>query len=332
MPFSAGKLAKQDVQALIQPTVKNLKDIREVNAQIIEDTKLTIGGELDDLLREGKIPKAEYDQQMAQSQVELNDRLRAEEQLHGTLERFNQFANEKDEIATFVIAADTTREELKELISILKTKKATTEDPNEKRFLDTILQTAESYKNMIDAGKPISEKEIPILESEQRYANQLFASLAQTNKVKPDVLTNYLTQLEEIKSYKAKAGNDPKLSIAEKQVVNSLCDSLSKEIKTTLTALTTPSTPGAGMAAITSQDIIKNHQSKVSGHLAAARELETKVPVTSGFKGFINDICKALDCKPVFTVAAVGTFQNMKSQLSAMKDQEEVAPERGLKM
>ena len=36
MPFSARKLAKQAVQALIQPTIKNLKDVKEVNDQIIE--------------------------------------------------------------------------------------------------------------------------------------------------------------------------------------------------------------------------------------------------------------------------------------------------------
>lgn len=330
MPFSARKLAKQDVQALIQPTIKNLKDVQEVNEQIINDTKFSIEEDLDNLLRRGAIPKKEYTLQMAQSHVELNNRLRAKEQINETLERFNQFADEKNEISSFGIAADTTREELKELISILKTKRATTDDPKEKRFLDTILQTAESYKTMIDAGRTISEKEIPILESEQHYANQVFASLAQTNKVKPDVLNNYLNQLEEIKAYKEKANNDPNLSSAEKEVVNHLCDSLSKEIKTTLTALTTLSTSEAGVVATTPEDIINNHQSKTAMHLVAARELETKVPVTSGFKGLINSLCIALDCKPVFTAA--GTVQNMKSQLNAIKGHEEVVPERGLNM
>ncbi|WP_412754251.1 hypothetical protein [Legionella donaldsonii] len=329
MPFSARKLAKQAVQALIQPTIKNLKDVKEVNDQIINDTLFTMEEGLDDLLQRGAIPKTEYKLQMGQSQVELNNRLRAKEQLNGTLDRFNQFADEKNEISSFVIAENTTREELKELISILKTKGVTAEDPNEKRFLETILQTAESYKTMIDAGRPISEKEIPILESEQRYANQIFASL-QTNKVKPDVLNKYLDQLEEIKSYKEKTNNDPKLSTAEKQVVNSLCDSLSMEIKTTLAALTAPSATGPGVAVITPEEIIKNHKAKIAGHLTSARELETKVPVTSGFKGLINDICRALDCKPVFTAA--GTVQNMKSQLNAIKGHEEVEPQRGLKM
>lgn len=317
MTFSVGKLAKQKAQALIQPAIKNINDIEEINAQIIKDTRSTIGGELADVLRRGKITKAEYNEQMAQSKIELKDRLKSKKQLEEQLARFNQFENEKDEVSSFVISADTNRGELKELISVLKIDIATTAEPNEKLFLETILQTAESYKTMIDEGKPIVEKEIPILKSEQGYADRLLASLARTKKVKPDVLNDYINQMEAVKSFRDKTTNDPTLPSAEKKFINKLCDKLDEEIIKTLKALTTAATAGTSPA-----KIIENHQKKIEEHLETANTMAAKLTVTSGFKGLINSICKIFDCKPIFTTnKAVGAVQSIKSQLNALKEQ-----------
>jgi CRISPR/Cas system endoribonuclease Cas6 (RAMP superfamily) len=314
---SLKQISQENVSSIITPKITELGDMMYVVNQIIEDSKYEINEGLKDLLDRNKIDQRTYEEQLNQTKVELSLRQNSHNEVTQQIDRFKKIQEENQgETQGFVVEESTSRDELKKLIALTKLQISLTQDKDEKLFLSTILQTAESCKTQLDDGRAFDTQIIPMLKSEEKYASSLLSQLNtfEFNKPKSDLIDKYLKKLEAIETIKHSADNDNNLSRPEKVIIHRFCEGVSQEIKGVLNNLSSNSPIDEN-----------NFSQKIDDHINLAEARSQKIPVSSGLKGFINKICEVLNKEPVFTVSnssIVDKIQGYKSQIAPTKQAE----------
>lgn len=285
MPFYSQVTGKNEFSLSITNAIKNLRELEEVNNQIIADTKADLYGGLKTLLSRGKINQEDYLQQIGQLRQELSNRLQAQKQISQDIVRFENILNQKNDSVCFIIPENIGKKELTSLMEIAKSSLQTSKDDDEKSLLMAILPSLETYKNMMDAGKEFLKKAIPITKNEEKH---LFLLLGKLNGANLDAINTYLMQLDELKKLRENSGVKA-LSTKESNVVSTLLNSIIKETESTLMSLTAPNS--------SKEDIAENYRINVEKHLDNATEQAKEL---KGVKNFINKICKLIGAEPVF--------------------------------
>ncbi len=301
-------IPQAEVENVITNKIAQYTSMMEVNTQIINDTTHEIEHGLKDLLKEGGIDKARYKSELKQNKDELGFRLVAKAELEQQLERFNQLQTEaRNQTPCFVIDSGMSKDELHKLIVLTQIKIDSTQDKNEQLFLNTILQTAEACKNHLKENRALQTQTIPMLDRELEYANNLL------NAYKSPEIEHYIDTINSIKN----ASSNEEFSNIEQAFVDNLCEKVTKEINNAIISL---------YANIPVDE--KKLQKNVEAHIEKTVSDAQKIPLSTGFRGFINRICDTFHKKPVFhtTVDNPEVFQiarDFKERLNLIKNQPE---------
>jgi hypothetical protein len=281
----------------------------------IENSKEAIEVDLPHLLARGKMTQEEYDEQINQTQQDLQTISKGCANLVQSVERLNKIKDSGDEIDCFVIPDTTSKNDVKKLAELLKVQLTQTKDKEERAFLSAILETTDAYKTHLVEGREPETIMIPLLQSETKYVASLLEQMKhyELNKPKSEMIENYLKKIEKFDTFKDQATFDPKMSESEKRILHSLCDNINNESKVVLKDLISP---GAEVDE-------EKFKEQVAAHIESSMEQARNIPITSGFKGIINDICEFFELKPVFTVSSNNLIEQMKSikdSLQLIKD------------
>src|SRR5688572_12402090 len=115
MPFIVVNQNKKQIHIVLDRQYRQLKDIADVNNQIIRDTEDDIANGLKIKLDKGKFSLDVYEQQLVQCKEELGLRLAGKAEADRQLERLGSITSFQGSSPCFVISSETTKQELKEL-------------------------------------------------------------------------------------------------------------------------------------------------------------------------------------------------------------------------
>jgi hypothetical protein len=284
MPFYSQITGRNEFLLSITHAMKTLRELEEVNKQIIEDTKADLHVGLETLLKTNKITREDYSQQMEQLSEELSDRLQAQTQIRQNIVRFENTLNQKNDSMCFVIPENIGKKELTSLMKIAISSLKTCKDEDEKSLLRAIIPSLETHQNMLDASKEIPKKFIPITKNEERYLIPLLEKLYGLNL---DAINAYQMQLDKLKKLRESAG--VKALSKESNMVDNLLNSIIKETELTLIGLSTQNP--------NQENIVKDYRANVEKYLERASEQAKEL---KGLKKFINKICELIGAEPVF--------------------------------
>ncbi len=312
-------MSSEQVLLAIQPIIKGLNDVKPVNNDIIENTRYDLEEGLQQLLEQEKISPTTYQDMVKQNKEELEYRIAAGELIDQQLERLEKLKAEASETNHgFSLPSTTSRDDLKKLIALMQIKSALTEDKSEKLLFTTLLQTVMACKNFLDEKGSFDTKTIPLLDSEEQYVSSLLEQMKDftLDRPKAEAIDNYLEQFNALDSIKNKCMNDPSISDDEKMILGGLCDNLSGEVRQVLDTLMTPG------GEIDEERITQ----KISDHLDRSLAQSKDIPITSGFRGFVNSICEVIKAEPLFTISnspIIDKMKSMKTELFALKGNDE---------
>ncbi|MBL7481839.1 hypothetical protein [Legionella bononiensis] len=302
-------VSSQEVTQAVQSAIDDLNKLKEVNEVIIENTHYEIETGLKDLFVKGKIDKTGYREMLQQNKDELALRYEGRAKIEEQLTRLEALKEPQDEPKGFIIPGNSTRDELKKLIVLMEAKKSLTDSSEEKLLLSVLLQTVGACKNTLDEKGAFENKSILLLKSEEQYVTSLLTQM-ENNEIH-----DHLQKKAQLDYIKNECIADPSLSNDEKEVLQSLCDSLSREV------LAIIKSNGSSDEA---------YQDKIASLLNDTLEQSKEIAITSGFKGFINAICAVVRLEPVFTISnspVIEKMKDIKDQLFAIKEEANRADE-----
>lgn len=173
-----------------------------------------------------------------------------------------------------------------------------------------MLQTLVACKNSLDEFGSFNTTLIPILLDEKKYADALLLEM-QDHTFQNFV--NYKNNLLVVKSIQKEVALDNHLLPEEKKILNTLYRYVIKETEWVILELMTPNATSA----------LVQYEQNITTYFAQLQD-ENTISVSSGFKGFINAICEALQRKPIFTTDnknVIENIQNIKRDLIKTKNE-----------
>jgi len=212
--------------------------------------------------------------------------------------------------SSFFISKDTTKTDIKTLMTEVEFALKNTTDPAEIQFLTTVSETAETCKDNISNGEAFDDQDIPLLANEQKYASTLITNMTnkQLNTLIEDSDTTDSSFFKMIKEvYNQTVNSKNILGLMDKE--HDFMKALQAEIELVINS-SSPSLQD------TSERLQKALHAQIDTLLT--KDSKTNNFVSDGFKKFINHVCKAIRIISPFSQAAeakkdiIQIFEDMK--------------------
>lgn len=231
------------------------------------------------------------------------------------IQRMNNIMDQKKS-PSFCISKETTKTEIKTLMTEIQLALKNTKDPAEIQFLNTVSETAETCKDNISNGVAFDDQYIPLLKNETKYAHTLITNITHkkldTLIQDPAIDSNFLSKIKEIYNQTVNSKNILGLMDSEHHFMKAL----QTEIELAINA-SSPSLQD------TSEHLRKALHAKVDTLLT--KDSKQNNFFSNGFKLFINYVCKAINIASPFSQAAaakqdiIQKFEELKQTLQDTK-------------
>lgn len=152
--------------------------------------------------------------------------------------------------------------------------------------------------------------------------SRTFSSAHHHSDGKQQLIDNYTRNVGKIEEIQRDCASDKNISADEKRVLDKFCTDLIQDIQKGLSEINTA--PNL----ITVQKILPKIETDIKIHIDNMKAQVTEIPVTTGFKGFVNKICSSLHYAPIFNISKsqiIEKMQSVKEQLHIVKDDEQDA-------
>ncbi|MDF1684419.1 MAG: hypothetical protein P1U36_07140 [Legionellaceae bacterium] len=218
---------------------------------------------------------------------------------------FKQKIQRMDDIAaqkkkpSFCIAKETTKAEIKTLMTEIELALKNTKDPAEIQFLRTISETAETCKDNISNGVAFDDQYIPLLKNEQKYAQTLISNI--THKKLNDLIQDSSVDLNANSAFLSTIKDIYNQTVNSKNILG-LMDKEHDFMKTLQAEIESVVNNPSSSLQDTSERLKEALHTKVNALLE--NDSTTNNFVSEGFKNFINHVCKAIRITSPFSKAA----------------------------
>ncbi len=294
-------------QNAIASSMADLNRLKKMNDAIINDCQFEINEGLNKTLNDKKITQGEYNEMLQQNKSELLLRNQGNEIIKQLEKRMISLTSSRYALKI----AHPTELELKKLTTLINIKISFADTPNEKLFLNVLLQTTSSCLNLLKENKTIESKIIPLLTAEKDYVSgmlQQLNNLDLTESIQRKI-AHKIQQTSKLKDTHQQIKTSSALSTYEKKKLNHFCNESINKIKQDIDLLLTPNH-------LTYDD--KHLQLQIKDILITSEKIQS----TNLFKKFINAICHIFQLKPLFATnnEMIEKMQQIKNELFISKD------------